>query len=165
MEPATVYLGLGTNLGDRFSNLIVCKRLIFSKVGNIIKESSIYKTAAWGIKNQPDFLNQVICVETTLYPFALLKTLLDLEKAMGRVRKQKWGERLIDIDILFYNDVIINSGELIIPHPFIEKRIFVLQPLAEIAGKMIHSVLRQTAAELLLENKDETLIEIYTDRP
>lgn len=127
-----IYLGLGTNLGDRYLNLENAIILINQQVGNVLKQSTIHETKAWGKTNQPDFLNMVIKIDTTLAPQILLKKCLSIENEIGRVRAEKWGPRLIDIDILYYNDLIIDDENLKIPHPFINERDFVLKPLKEI---------------------------------
>lgn len=149
-----VFLGLGTNLGNKSANLSEAIRLIEIEAGRLIIASSVYETAPWGIEDQPRFLNQVILIESTLAPVLLLEKLLDIEQQMGRKRIQKWGSRLIDIDILFYNDVIFQSVSLTLPHPFIQDRNFVLAPLAEIAAEHIHPVLQLTAHELLEQSPD-----------
>lgn len=143
-----IYLSLGTNLGDREQNLFrACELLTFK--GIIIKKaSSVYQTAAWGKTDQPDFLNQVIEVDTALNPYFLLKKINNIEATMGRVRIEKWGERLIDIDILYYNDQVITDEYLSLPHPEIENRRFILEPLVEIAPKIIHPTLKKTQTEL-----------------
>jgi 2-amino-4-hydroxy-6-hydroxymethyldihydropteridine diphosphokinase len=143
-----IYLSLGTNLGDREQNLFrACELLTFKSI--IIKiASSVYQTAAWGKTDQPDFLNQVIEVDTALNPYFLLKKINDIESDMGRVRFEKWGERLIDIDILYYNDEIISDEFLTLPHPEIQNRKFILEPLIEIAGAAIHPILSKTQNEL-----------------
>ena len=127
-----IYLGLGTNLGNRHENLNQALSLINVKIGKVIKKSSIHETKAWGKTNQPDFLNMVIQIETDLIPHELLSCCISIENQLGRVRKEKWGERIIDIDILYYNNLKINDDVLTIPHPFIEERDFVLVPLKEL---------------------------------
>jgi 2-amino-4-hydroxy-6-hydroxymethyldihydropteridine diphosphokinase len=144
-----VYLILGTNLGDREKNFIHTKAKLTSTCGNIIKQSLIYQTAPWGKTNQPNFLNQVIILKTLLGAQALLQALLQIETDMGRIRMDKYGERIIDIDILFYNGDIIHSENLIIPHPHLHKRKFVLIPLAEIVPNKIHPVFKVSVKKLL----------------
>jgi 2-amino-4-hydroxy-6-hydroxymethyldihydropteridine diphosphokinase len=149
-----IFLGLGSNLGNREENLLTAQKLINEKVGNIRSKSSIYETAAWGITEQNAFLNQVIEIETSFSPSAVLHLVLTIEEDMGRIRAIKWGERSIDIDILYYNNEVISTENLAIPHPFIQERKFVLVPLCEIARDFIHPKLNQTNAELLENCQD-----------
>lgn len=144
-----VYLGLGSNIGDRQENLMLARERISESIGDIVGESGIYETAAWGLKEQDDFLNQVICVATKYQAPEILAKILAVEQSMGRVRKIKWGARLIDIDVLYFNDAIIKLDNLTVPHPFIQERRFVLAPLAEVAPDFVHPVLLQTNAALL----------------
>lgn len=144
-----IYLLLGTNLGDRTRNLIEARSLITAEGINIIAESGIYETAAWGIEDQPGFLNQVLLVETALTPQELLESILATELEMGRVRIQKWGERLIDMDILYYHDQVLDTPDLKVPHPEIPNRRFTLVPLIELAAEEVHPVLNKTQQELL----------------
>ncbi|PZR33762.1 MAG: 2-amino-4-hydroxy-6-hydroxymethyldihydropteridine diphosphokinase, partial [Azospira oryzae] len=120
----------------------------------LLKESSLYQTSAWGKTDQPDFLNQVIEISYEGDPFLLLKSLLDIESKMGRVRIEKWGTRIIDIDILFYGNTIVNGSDLRVPHPQIPYRRFTLIPLVEIAPDFIHPVLHQSNTQLLHECTD-----------
>jgi 2-amino-4-hydroxy-6-hydroxymethyldihydropteridine diphosphokinase len=143
-----IYLSLGTNLGDREQNLFRACELLTHKSIIIKKASSIYQTAAWGKTDQPDFYNQVIEVDTDLNPYFLLKKLNRIESEMGRVRIEKWGERLIDIDILYYNEEIISDKYLHIPHPEIQNRKFILEPLVEIASAAVHPVSSKSQSEL-----------------
>lgn len=158
----TVYLHTGTNLGDRLANLNKANTLIAERVGGIIAQSSWYETAAWGVENQPDFINQVLMVTTTLSAQEVLKKVLEIETEMGRVRKQKWGERLIDIDILFYNDAIINQPDLTIPHPYLQERNFVLAPLQEIAPDLVHPKLKKNITRLYQLSTDTLSTRKYT---
>ena len=149
-----IYLLLGGNIGDRIATLQQAQALINVHIGNILKPSELYETAAWGVENQPNFINQVISVETTRSPEEVLKQIHFIEKALGRTRHQKWHARTIDIDILFYNREIINTKDLTIPHPFIQERRFTLVPLQEIAPDFIHPTLNVTITELLEDCND-----------
>jgi 2-amino-4-hydroxy-6-hydroxymethyldihydropteridine diphosphokinase len=143
-----IFLLLGSNLGDRLANLSEAARQM-----GTIKSSPVYVTAAWGKSDQPDFYNQAIEIETSLSPDDLLQKILEVEKAMGRERSEKWGPRVIDIDILFYNNEVIYKKNLVIPHPEIQNRRFALEPLAQITN-LVHPVLRKTIEELLKDCKD-----------
>jgi 2-amino-4-hydroxy-6-hydroxymethyldihydropteridine diphosphokinase len=156
------YLLLGTNLGDQLKNLKQAKDLILRNVGFLIESSSIYQTAPWGIQNQPLFLNQVIRIETDLPPLDLLGAIANIEKEMGRKRYIKWESRLIDIDILFYDNIIIESDQLTIPHREIQNRRFTLVPMNEIASNEIHPVLKKTIDKLLDETPDTLGVKIIS---
>jgi len=150
--PGGIFLLLGSNLGDRQENIAEAQRRI-GLLGRL-RTSPSYMTGAWGNKLQPDFINKVIEIETKLPPEELLKNILAIETAMGRVRTEKWGPRVIDIDILFYDSQIVNTPDLTIPHPQIQFRKFALEPLNDIAGTFIHPVLKKTIEELLRECTD-----------
>ena len=145
----TIYLLLGSNLKNPAEQLSIARKLIVAKIGEIIKTSSLYATAAWGNTNQPDFLNQVIIVQTAFSATNTMETILTIEENMGRIRTQKNAPREIDIDILFFNDFIINLPELTVPHPLLQERKFVLIPLNEIAPSFKHPILLKTTQELL----------------
>lgn len=149
-----VFFSIGGNIGDRHTNLAGAVTAIAKKVGPVLSISSIYETKAWGIENQPDFLNQVLLVETNLSPLTTLETVLNIELEMGRIRTQKWYTRIIDIDLLFFDKQIVSSKKLTIPHPFITKRNFVLAPLAEIAPNFIHPILQKSIANLYTKSVD-----------
>lgn len=149
-----IYLLLGTNLGDRFSNLQKAISLLRQKDIHPIKISSVYESEPWGIIDQPMFYNIVLKVESSLEPTHLLQVCLDTESDMGRLRIKKWGERIIDIDILYYEDEIVDQPDLIIPHPGIIVRRFTLVPLNELAPDMLHPITKKTNRELLETCKD-----------
>ncbi len=150
-----VYLLIGGNTGQRQQNLVLASQYISDSVGRLLQASAFYETAAWGNSNQEDFLNQVLVVETMLEPAPLMDTILDIEAQMGRVRTVKNAPRNIDIDILFYNRLILDTPSLVIPHPQIANRRFVLAPLNEIAPAMRHPVLLKTMHQLLAECPDK----------
>lgn len=158
---STAYLGLGTNMGDRKENLRNAIDAIAEKM-TVCERSSLYETAAWGYTDQPDFLNQVIKVETNLTPLRLLNFLKKTEVELGRVANFRYGPRQIDVDILFYDDIVKNTGRLQIPHPRLAERAFVLVPLNEIAPGLRHPVLKKTVAELLAELPDTTGVRLWT---
>ena len=137
------YLMIGGNLGDRKENLQQAIILIRKSCGPLIKISSLYETAAWGLVDQPSFLNQALEISTSLSAIELLSSILSIEKDMGRTRTEKLGPRLIDIDILFFNDEVHDLPHLKIPHPELQNRRFVLTPLAEIAAQLQHPVLKK----------------------
>jgi 2-amino-4-hydroxy-6-hydroxymethyldihydropteridine diphosphokinase len=151
---AHIYLLLGSNLGNRDQNLRQAIHLIQQEVGKIVCVSGIYETAAWGKTDQHEFLNQIVQLESSFSPEALLTKILSLETLMGRTRTEKWGERTIDIDILYYGDVVLNTNPLTLPHPGIPTRRFVLEPLCEIAPEFIHPGLKKSNAQLLTECQD-----------
>ena len=148
------YILLGSNLGDRIENLLCARRHIREQAGIIRQSSAIYETAAWGKTDQPAFLNQVVAISTNRGAQALLTILLGIENTMGRERKSKWGERTIDLDILLYENEVINSPSLVVPHPGIAQRRFTLLPLAAIAGHRVHPILNKTMTQLLEECTD-----------
>lgn len=150
----TAYLLTGGNIGDRKKNLKAAANSIEKEAGHIVAISGMYETAAWGKTDQAAFLNQCIAVETILDAQNLLKILLSIEKEMGRHREVKYGPRTLDIDILLYNNDIINTDSLIIPHPQMINRRFALAPLAEIAPAIIHPVFKKSIQDLLLACKD-----------
>lgn len=156
-----VYLILGGNIGNRLENIENTINLIHKNAGRIIKKSRIYNTSAWGKTDQPDFYNQALEIETDLSPRDLLHELLKTEALAGRIRNgEKWSERTMDIDILFYNDEIISEDDLKIPHPYLQERKFVLAPLAEIAASYIHPVLKKSISVLFMECKDTSGVSI-----
>ncbi|KOY87381.1 2-amino-4-hydroxy-6-hydroxymethyldihydropteridine pyrophosphokinase [bacterium 336/3] len=142
------YILLGSNLGNREAQLNIATQAI-SKLGSIVKHSSVYETAAWGLENQADFLNQVLVLETELMASLLLENLLHIEKEMGRERLQKWSSRIIDLDILYFDNQVIDIENLKIPHPYLQQRRFTLLPLCEISPDFLHPVLQKTNRELL----------------
>lgn len=154
MKNNEVFIALGTNLGDRTKNLKKAIHEIELKVGVIIKQSSVYETKPWGKTNQPDFYNQVILVHSNKTPEECLLTLSGIEKQMGRKRDEKWGARIIDLDLLYMNDSIIETDKLSLPHPGIAQRRFVLVPLVEIAPDFIHPLLQKNQRQLLNECPD-----------
>ena len=143
-----VFLGIGTNLGNREQNLQEARDALSQRM-EILKESSIYQTAPWGYLDQPAFLNQVIEAQTALSPLNLLGFLKDTEKHLGRQANFRYGPRLIDLDILFYGNRIIQTPRLQVPHPRLAQRAFVLVPLAEIAPDFVHPQNMQTITQLL----------------
>lgn len=152
------YLLLGSNEGDRL--LWLSKGVSLLKDRNtLLSTSAIYSTAAWGVEDQPDFLNMAICIETELSPLQLLSEILDIEKQLGRQRTVKWGQRILDIDILFYNDEILSEPTLSIPHPFIQYRRFALAPMNDIAPLLLHPKLNKTITQLLVDCEDKLAAE------
>lgn len=159
--PHIIFLGLGSNLGDRRANLEQALELL-SKEIEILAASSIYETAPWGYTDQPAFYNQVIKAGTCLEPMALLALIKLTESEIGREPTFRYGPRCIDVDILFYDDMVMESEALTIPHPQLLNRAFMLAPLAEIAPDLVHSANRRTIA-VLLEEVDQHGIHRITE--
>jgi len=144
-----VFLLLGSNLGERLQILKSAAGLIEERVGTIRAASSIYETAPWGVLDQPVFLNQVLEVQTELMPEEVLRIILEIEHELGRIRYERWGARVIDIDMLYFNDLVLDSARLTLPHPRLHERRFTLVPLTEIAPDFLHPLLQKTSRELL----------------
>lgn len=151
---AISYLLTGGNVGDTLNTLHRANEILEQKVGTILAKSGIYKTAAWGKTDQADFLNQVIKIKTLLEPQELMLQILRIEEDLGRKRLEKFGPRTIDIDILFYDDLVVDEAHLTIPHPRLQDRKFVLEPLNEIAPNLYHPLLQQTIHQLLVNCTD-----------
>lgn len=156
------YLLLGSNRGDRFKMLNQANELISDQTGKINQVSSVYESVPWGFADETNFLNQVICIKTHLSPFDLLAGLMRIETILGRTRHSDgYTSRLIDIDILFYDNIILIDENLTIPHPRLHKRLFTLLPLAEVAEELIHPVLHLPVPKLLQQCEDKSDVRIF----
>ncbi|MFN0047668.1 MAG: 2-amino-4-hydroxy-6-hydroxymethyldihydropteridine diphosphokinase [Cytophagales bacterium] len=149
MQKQEAYLGLGSNLGDKKENIEKACNLISSEISQIIGFSSFYQTEPWGNSDQAEYLNRVVRIFTDLEPGYLLAQLHKIEDQLGRIRDEKWGARTIDIDLLYYGHFVIDRDDLIIPHPELIERNFVLEPLTEMAPNYLHPVFQLTNRELL----------------
>jgi 2-amino-4-hydroxy-6-hydroxymethyldihydropteridine diphosphokinase len=157
-----VYLLLGSNLGDREATINKAIDLIGEQIGKVVSRSSLYETEPWGKADQPGFLNLALAIDTPYSALDVLNKALAIEKQLGRIRLERWGSRIIDIDIIFYNDDIIHIKEhLSVPHPEMQNRKFVLEPLAEIAGSKIHPVLNRTINALFETLTDKAIVKKY----
>jgi 2-amino-4-hydroxy-6-hydroxymethyldihydropteridine diphosphokinase len=157
-----VFLGIGTNLGNRELNLKEAVNRIEESIGSVKKSSSVYVTEPWGFQTNDEFLNMVVKIETELIPSDLLERILIIESLLGRVRNEKqYSSRIIDIDILLYGDLVTDENNLKIPHPLMHERKFVLVPLCEIEGELVHPVLKKSISDLLKSCKDQSLVKRY----
>ena len=148
------YLLTGSNMGNREDNLKRAKDLIEIHIGPVKDVSRLYETQAWGKTDQPNFYNQALAVETNQYPQVVLKNIFKIEELMGRVRTEKWADRIIDIDILLFNEDIIDEDNLKIPHPHLHERNFALVPLMDVAGEVLHPVFNMAIEDLYFECRD-----------
>jgi len=148
---STAYIGIGSNLGSREENCERAIKLLIENGITIVKRSSMIETEPWGVKEQPDFINMAVEIETALKPDSLLHLLKNIEIEAGRLPTSHWGPRIIDLDILLYDDLIMETPDLKIPHPGISEREFVLKPLVEIAPDKIHPVIQKTIKDLFLQ--------------
>jgi 2-amino-4-hydroxy-6-hydroxymethyldihydropteridine diphosphokinase len=155
------YLLMGGNVGDTITNLQLAAELLNRSCGTIVQKSSVYETAPWGKADQQNFLNQAILIHTLLNAEELMQQILLIEEAMGRQRMEKYGPRVIDIDILFFNDSVIKTSDLTIPHPELQYRRFALVPLLEIAPDIHHPVVHATVTELLLNCPDHLEVSLF----
>ena len=161
MDMNIVFLQLGSNLGDRELLLYDAITAIENRVGDVVEFSKVYESAPWRVEGQENYLNQILKVRTTLSAEEGLSIVLDIEKQLGRIQLEKWGERLIDIDIILYNNSIIETPELCVPHKHLHERMFVLTPLHNIAPEMVHPKYNKTIDELLKICKDTELVKEY----
>jgi len=149
---------LGSNLGNKSLYLEIALNKILERIGIIENLSSIYESTAWGIEDQPTFINQVVCIQTNFSAHETLNHLLDLEKEMGRIRSQKWGPRIIDLDLLYFNNEISTNESCIIPHPSIAARKFTLVPLVEVIPNFVHPICQLNQKELLALCNDKGIV-------
>jgi 2-amino-4-hydroxy-6-hydroxymethyldihydropteridine diphosphokinase len=157
----TVFLQLGSNMSDRDAYLQKAYELITEEIGLVQKKSKIYESVPWGVENQNNYLNQVLEIKSKFSPEKVLEKVLQIEDKIGRIRNEKWGERIIDIDILLFNDMILEKEGICIPHIHLHNRKFVLIPLNEIAASFTHPKYNKTISELLSECKDTESVEEY----
>lgn len=160
------YLCLGGNIGDRETALNQAILIISQEIGNIVSKSSIYETEAWGVENQQAYLNQCIAVTTNLTAEELIHSVLVIEKQLGRERSNSitYEPRIIDIDIIFYNNTIIETPQLTVPHPRLHLRKFVLIPLNEIASNHLHPILNKTIFNLLSDCEDQSEVKEFKQK-
>ena len=156
-----IFLQLGSNMGEREEYLKNASELLATEIGVIQKESKIYESVPWGVENQSNYLNQVLEIRSELSAEEVLERVLQIEDKIGRIRNEKWGERIIDIDVLLFNDSIVEKDGICIPHIHLHNRKFVLIPLNEVAPSFIHPKYNKTIAELLSECKDIESVEEY----
>lgn len=161
MGRKNIYLLLGSNLGDRAANLSQAREALREVVGPVLQSSAIYRTQAWGKTDQPEFLNQVVEIDTDFGPEELLDALMAIERQMGRERSERWAPRPIDLDILYYGQEVIQTARLMLPHPGIPDRRFTLVPLAEIAPDFVHPEYRKTNQQLLKECYDLLVVKEF----
>lgn len=160
---SSIYLLLGGNQGNRADILAKARQLLAEQLGAIIASSPIYQTAAWGKTDQPDFLNQAIYIDTNYSPIEALTIINHIEYMLGRQRTEHWGQRTLDIDILLYDQEVIHSSRLVIPHPELENRRFALIPLSAIAAEQLHPVLGKNIGTLLQECPDKLEVILFED--
>jgi 2-amino-4-hydroxy-6-hydroxymethyldihydropteridine diphosphokinase len=164
MEKAGVYLILGSDKGLRWENMRMAKELIDQMAGNIIGQSSVYESPAWGFESDTKFLNQVVQIHTTFEPMELMNLLHKIEEKLGRERSEnQYISRTMDIDLLFYNQLVIDNPKITLPHPRIAYRKFVLEPMSEIAPGFVHPVLHQTMLELNIRCGDSSVCTIVEE--
>ena len=158
------YLLLGSDLDDRRAALDKARAELARRIGSIASTSSVYESEPWGFTSETRFLNQVVAVRTSLAPAVLLEELLSIERSLGRTRNGGGYEsRTIDIDILFYNQQVINQKDLVVPHPHVHERMFALLPMCELAPELVHPALSKTILELKGECNDQVRVELYSD--
>lgn len=160
MTIVTCFLSLGSNLGDSAGFLREAVKLVKARIGPVTQISPVFRTAAWGKTDQPDFLNIAVEVQASSEPAAVMERILEIEMQLGRVRGEKWGPRLIDIDLLFYGDATVGIPGLHVPHPELQNRKFVLAPVNAIAPGFTHPVLKKTISQLLEECPDNSEIHL-----
>jgi len=155
----TIYLSMGSNLGDRMRMLILAREAFREQIGDLVKVSKVYQSEAWGYSSPNSFYNCCVSVHTLLAPLAVLDALMAIEESLGRIRKGGgYADRNIDIDLLFYGDILMEHPRLILPHPALEKRRFVLEPLAEIAPEFVHPRSGLKVREMLEHCPDESIL-------
>ncbi len=147
----TIYIGIGSNLGDREGTCLKALEELEKRRIEVTKKSSRYETEPWGVRDQPKFINMVVEADTDLTPGGVLRVIKEIEKNLGRRETRRWGPRVVDLDILLYNDLVVDEPDLRIPHPHMHERDFVLKPLSEIAPEAIHPLLKKTVREMLSE--------------
>lgn len=153
---ALVYLGLGTNIGNKRKNMVTAAALLAERAGDVLSLSSFYETEPWGFASENTFLNAALELETDCYPMELLRLTQQIEREMGRTQKSdgSYHDRIIDIDILLYGNEVVHHEDLVVPHPLMQQRLFVMQPLAEIAPSLVHPVLQKSMYDLYMDLLD-----------
>ncbi len=151
-----VYIGIGSNLGDKRGNCLASVERLSARGISVTKRSSLYETRPWGVTDQPDFVNMTVEARTTMSPHELLHALKEIEAEMGRKTGSRWGPRIIDLDLLLFDDLIIQDEGLVVPHPLLHAREFVLLPLSEIAPDVVHPLINKKIIELKEMLRDET---------